>query len=243
MLKAFSFPLFLLAFGLSSVSYACDYDSRGQRNLSWLFDCFAPVPAILKMKSATPTALLRRAAGFADAELMRSLIKDGAIVDEPDEEGWTALSYAVANDNVAAVEVLLRAGARAYSERIEDSPIVIAAVANATSVLPALLMHYIPVRHINEAYSIAATGGNSGFIAAMTQHLRIEPTALDRLKDLIEANTGSNSAEVDSEAEFLLILTALDYCRKIGAMDKEICITLNPGEDEAVARSLQSKPD
>jgi ankyrin repeat protein len=83
------------------------------------------------------------AAAYGDAELVKDLIESGAAVNAVDEQGWTPLAYAAAEDNAATATALLEAGARPFAKALEDSPIVIAAAAGSRSIL-APLLRYAP---------------------------------------------------------------------------------------------------
>ncbi len=79
---------------------------------------------------------LIRAAKKGDAEKLRGLIAAGIAVDSEDENGWTALSWAVKNRHSDIARVLIDAGANAEHEsRNGWTPMAIAVKSGSPAII------------------------------------------------------------------------------------------------------------
>ena len=66
--------------------------------------------AILSAASGAPASIVE-AASAGDKDAVRSMLKDGADVNQAQGDGMTALHYAVLNGNVELANMLMYAGA------------------------------------------------------------------------------------------------------------------------------------
>lgn len=80
------------------------------------YNYYSCTPALLDKAQAEEAALLIIAARTNDTAQMRSLLENGMNVDAQDEQGMTALGWAIKRRNVAAATLLVEAGADAEVE-------------------------------------------------------------------------------------------------------------------------------
>lgn len=73
----------------------------------------ADVNSVIRLDKGSPVVPLHVAAGKA----VEGLIKAGADVEYKNEFGWTPLIYAISREDVDAIRVLVRHGAKVNTER------------------------------------------------------------------------------------------------------------------------------
>lgn len=166
-------------------------------------------------------------AAYGDAELVKELIESGAPVNGVDEQGLTPLAHAVAESNLDTATALLEAGARPFTEALEDSPIVISAAVGNASILEALLRHHIPPSHINEAFNLAASRGDDSFIDTLSKQLGIDSARLSTLRARLEGQLNKPLLQ-DGRIDSFFVLAALKHCRDEHINANQICLLAFP---------------
>lgn len=175
--------------------------------------------------TAKPTIqALFAAAAHGDGALISALLDSGLSVDSRDEHGLSPTAYAAAHDNGDTMRVLLDRGGRAFDDDLESSPVVIAAAMGNHSVLPALLRHKIPPRHINEAYALAATRGDDPFVGALSKPLGIDGNSVAALKRNLEMRL-SMTLLPQGQIDSLFVLAAMKYCKDHNISPDTLCLT------------------
>lgn len=98
-------------------------------------------PAWKKSEWATPGAV-HTAATNNDAALLKALAACDAVLDKPNDIGWTPLMYAVHNGAKEAVAVLLEAGVNPDQGKYgdgDDTPLMLAAESGRTDLMEMLI--------------------------------------------------------------------------------------------------------
>jgi tetratricopeptide (TPR) repeat protein len=167
--------------------------------------------------------LLAAQAGASD--IVRILIEGGEAIDEPDEEGWTALAWAVANGDADTVQALVEAGASGGAAELDAAPVVIAAVQGGSSALVGILLQapFSPAE-INRATFIAAARHDEEFVRAIGKAVGFNPLASPLVVGLAQSVGYPLMVEGMITPEFAL--AAYKLCEEAGLLETEACLAI-----------------
>lgn len=104
---------------------------------AWIAGCATEAPM-----TTVPVTTLHQAVRIGDANQVRTLLREGSNVNQPDREGWTALHHAAFTGHRAIAALLIRHGAEINAgDRDEWTPLHTAAFNGHLPVTTLLLEH------------------------------------------------------------------------------------------------------
>ena len=114
---------------------------------------------------------LNQSAQEGDGEMVAALLDQGAAVDAPNGDGWTALIHCAVNGHEAVAETLLEAGANVNHTAGNGSTPLIFACINSRPALVRLLLRFGAVKgHVNGIGHNAAAYANKAINAILDEN-------------------------------------------------------------------------